>query len=145
MPSAYESFWTHESYAFVGHSKKMNFPKISFGEAKKQKSKVFAVDPSADTILEEKTYPDLKSLPEKVEAVVLEVPKDEVLSWVQQVVDAGIKNLWIHMECDTPEAVKLAKDNGINVLTGTCAVMYLKQGFSYHSIHKWIMKMLKKY
>jgi hypothetical protein len=31
------------------------------------------------------------------------------------------------------------------MLTGTCAVMYLTQGFTYHSIHKWLNKVLGKY
>jgi len=36
MASAHEAFWTHSSYAFVGHSaKKKGFPRISYGEAKK--------------------------------------------------------------------------------------------------------------
>ena len=32
-----------------------------------------------------------------------------------------------------------------NVYGGTCAVMYLTPGFTYHSIHRWIMKAVRKY
>ena len=53
--------------------------------------------------------------------------------------------LWIHMTRETPEAVNLARERGLTVLTGTCAVMYVKPGFSYHSIHKWINKLIGKY
>ena len=28
---------------------------------------------------------------------------------------------------------------------GTCAVMYVTPGFTYHSVHKWIMKLVNKY
>ena len=49
------------------------------------------------------------------------------------------------MAHDTPEAVALAKEKGINLRTGTCAVMYLNPGLSYHSIHKLIMKATGKY
>src|SRR4030067_482385 len=127
MTSAHEAFWTHSSYAFVGHSAKKGFPRISYGELKKQGKKIFAVDPSVEQIDGDKTYPDLRSLPEKVDAVVVEVPREETLDWVRQAADAGIKNVWVHANRDTPEALELAKQKGLNVLTGTCAVMYVAQ------------------
>ena len=131
--------------AFVGHSTEKDFPALSYGELKKQGKKVFAVDPSVDQVAGDKTYPDLASLPEKVDAVVLEVPKQETEDWVAKAADAGIQNLWIHMNRDTPEALALAKERGMKVHTGTCAVMYVTQGFSYHSLHKWINQLLRKY
>jgi predicted CoA-binding protein len=145
MASAHEMFWTRSTYAFVGHSAKKGFPRISYGELKKGGKKAFAVDPSVDQIDGDKTYPDLRSLPEKVDGVVIEVPREETLDWVRQAADAGIKNVWVHMNRDTPEALALAKEKGLNIVTGTCAVMYVTQSPSYHSIHKWLNKLLGKY
>ena len=145
MSSEYEEFWNHSSYAVVGHSAVKPFPKLSYGELKKQGRKVFAVDPSVDQIEGDTTFPDLDSLPEKVEAVVLETPREETEDWVRKVADAGIKNVWIHMARETPEAVALARERGLEVLTGTCAVMYVKKGFSFHSIHRFFRKVSGKY
>jgi predicted CoA-binding protein len=145
MPTEHEEFWTNSSFAFVGHSAAKGFPTLSYGELKKQGKKVFAVDPSVDEIAGDKTYPDLASLPEKVDAVVLELPKQETEDWVAKAADAGIQNVWIHMNRETPEALALAGERGIKVHTGTCAVMYVKQGLSYHSLHKWINQLLGKY
>lgn len=145
MPSDYERFWTNSSFAVVGHSAKGDFPKLSYRQLKKLGKKVFAVDPSAQTIEGDKAYPDLASLPEKVEAVVIETPKEETRDWVTRAADAGIRNVWLHMGCETPEALALGRQKGLNVLHGTCAVMYLIPGFSFHSIHKWIAKLLGKY
>jgi predicted CoA-binding protein len=145
MPSDYENFWTKSSYAVVGHTAKKGFPKITYGELKKSGKKVFAVDPSVEAIGGDKAYPDLASLPEKVEAVIIEVPKEETRGWVAKAADAGIANIWIHQRRDTPEALELAREKGLDVCHGTCAVMYVVPGFSYHSIHKWINKMLGKY
>ena len=58
---------------------------------------------------------------------------------------AGLRDVWIHMAHDTPEAVTLAKESGINLRTGTCAVMYVTPGLTYHSLHKAIMKLAGKY
>ncbi len=145
MASAHEAFWTRSRYAFVGHSAKKGFPRISYAQAKKSGKKVFAVDPSVNQIDGDKTYPNLRSLPRKVDGVVLEVPREETLDLVKQAADAGIKNIWIHMNRETPEALEFARKKGLNVLTGTCAVMYVAQGFTYHSIHKWLNKLLRKY
>jgi predicted CoA-binding protein len=145
MPSEYERFWTSPSYAVVGHSAKGDFPKITYRELKKSGKKVFAVDPGADIVERDKAYPDLAALPEKVEAVIIETPKEETGDWVARAADAGIRNVWIHMGCETPEALELARERGLNVRHGTCAVMYLIPGFSFHSIHKWINKLLGKY
>ena len=145
MASAHEAFWTHSSYAFVGHSAKKPFPRISYGAAKRGGKKVFAVDASVEQIDGDKAYPNLRSLPEKVDAVVLEVPREETLELVRQAAAAGIKHVWVHMNRETPEAIEFGKHKGLTILTGTCAVMYVAQGFTYHSIHKWLNKLLGKY
>ena len=65
--------------------------------------------------------------------------------YIRASADAGIQDVWIHMARETPEALALAKEKGLNTRSGTCAVMYLDPGPSYHSIHKWIMKLAGKY
>ncbi len=145
MGSAHEAFWTHSSYAFVGHSAKAPFPRISYGAVKKQGKKTFAVDPSVAQIDGDEAYPNLRSLPERVEAVVVEVPREETLEVVRQAADAGIRDVWVHMGRDTGEARALAAERGLNLLTGTCAAMYVTPGFTYHSIHKWVNRALGKY
>ncbi len=145
MTSTHEAFWSHASFAFVAHSARKPFPKLSYRELKKQGRKVFPVDPSVAEVEGDATFPDLASLPEKVEAVVLESPREETADWVRQAADAGIRNVWIHMNRDTPEALEVARERGLDVHTGTCAVMYVKPGFSYHSLHKWINQALGKY
>jgi hypothetical protein len=41
---------------------------------------------------------------------------------------------------ETPEALKLAEDRGLEVCAGTCAVQYLGGGFP-HSIHRALRKL----
>ena len=145
MPSNYEKFFDADLFAVVGSSSKMKFPVLSYRGLKNLSKTVYPVDPATSTIDGDKVYKSLNDLPEKVERVIIEVPKQEIMNWIKQAVSAGIQDAWIHMGCDTKETVKLAKDNNINLRTGTCAVMYVTPGPSYHSIHKWIMKILGKY
>jgi predicted CoA-binding protein len=143
MPSNYETFWTLDRYAVVGNSAKAPFPKLTHGGLKVRGKTVYAVDPGTEQVEGDPAYDDLDALPGPVDAVVLEVPRDETAHWVRRVADAGIKDLWIHQRRETPEALALARQSGINVRHGSCAVMYLQGG--YHSIHKWINKLLGKY
>jgi predicted CoA-binding protein len=145
MASDYESFWEHQSYAVVGHSAERDFPRLTYGGLKQNGKTVYPVDPSVDQIDGDPTYPDLNALPNPVDAVVLEVPKPQTKDWVQKVVDHGVKELWVHMDTETLEALELARSNGIHVRSGTCAVMYLRRGFTYHSIHRIINQLLGKY
>lgn len=145
MTSAHEAFWTHSSFAFVGHSAKKGFPALSYGEAKKLGKKVFAVDASVAQVGGDKTYPDLGSLPEPVEGVVLEVPREETAEWVRRAAAAGVKDVWIHANRETPEALAVAESAGLKVLTGNCAVMYLSRGLNQHAVHRWMSRLAGKY
>jgi hypothetical protein len=144
MPSHFETFFDHQSFAVVGHSAKKPFPALTYGGLKKQGKKVFAIDPSTETIEGDSAYADFEALPGDVEAVVIEVPREETLGWIEKVAAAGIKNVWLHMSADTPEALALAKKEGLDVRHGTCAVQYVDGRFP-HSIHKLIRKVLKRY
>ena len=93
----YESFWNLDSYAFIGNSAKKPFPAMSYGALKETGKTVFPVDPSVDTIAGDSTFNDLASLPESVQGVVIEVPREETKDWVGQAAAQGIKHVWIHM------------------------------------------------
>lgn len=140
MTSNHEQFWSAERYAVVGHSASKPFPKLTYNALKKAGRTVFAVDPEADTIEGDPAWHTLDALPESVDAVVIEVPKEESAAWVAQAVRLGLKDVWLHMNADSDEAKALAKEAGINLRTGTCAVMYLTQGVSIHGFHRWIRK-----
>ena len=65
--------------------------------------------------------------------------------WIRKAADAGIRHVWIHMNRETPEALAVAKERGLDVLTGTCAVMYVEPGFTYHTLHKWVNQLTGRY
>lgn len=145
MTSRHQQFWQSSSFAFVGNSAKKGFPRLSYGKTKALGKKVFAVDPSLSEIESDRAYPDFGELPEKVEAAVIEVPREETAEWVKRAADAGVERIWIHAHRDTPEAVALGKERGLELLTGACAVMYVNRAPSVHSIHKLIAKLTGRF
>lgn len=146
MPSSREEFWNLSSFAFIGDSRSDRaFPKFSYEGAKKLGKTVYAVDPAGGTVVGDEVYPDLASLPAPVEAAVLEVPREATADWVRRIAKAGIKNVWIHQLTETPEALQIARKRGLRTEHGTCAVMYVRPGFSGHAIHRFIMKLTRKF
>ena len=89
MPSNYQSFWKHDRYAVVGHSAKANFPMLTYRGLKELGKTVFAVDPSVKQIDGDTAFADLCPLPEPVDAVILEVPKQETKGWVARAATSG--------------------------------------------------------
>lgn len=144
MPSDYETFFDHRSFAVVGHSADKPFPILTYRGLQKRGKRAFAVDPSVETIDGEPAYPDFDALPEPVEAVVIELPRDQTRAWIAKAAAAGIEDVWLHMSADTPEALELARAEGLRVRHGTCAVQYLDGGFP-HNVHKLIRKLLGRY
>ena len=100
--------------------------------------RVYAVNPRLSIYEGAPCYPDLKSIPEKPDAVfILASPKvtDQI---VQQCVELGIKHVWMHcmmgtkpglaasMTSVSQEAVEMCRANGIAVIPGTCPNQFLK-------------------
>lgn len=141
MPSQHETFWLAETFAVVGHSELKPFPVLTYKALRQMPGKtVYPIDSSRDRIEGDTAFDDLASLPERVDAVVLEVPKEETADWIDRAAAAGIRDVWIHMGRETPEAMALAEEKDLNVRTGTCAVQYLTGGFP-HNVHRLLRKL----
>ncbi len=52
----------------------------------------------------------------------------------------GIGKVWTHMGRDTPEALDLARERGVEVCHGTSAVQYVRGGFP-HNMHRALCKL----
>ncbi len=144
MDSDYQKFWEYKSFAVIGNSKNRPFPKFTLAGLLNSGKTAYPVDPAVDNIEGTAAFSSLSELPGPVEAAVIEVQKEETLAGVEAVVTSGIKNLWIHMGTETPEAIKAANDAGLNLCYGTCAVMYVNNS-GIHKFHGWINKLFKKY
>ena len=139
-----KDFLAQKKIAVVGVSDKRETGcNLSYRKFKQAGYQVFAVNPRITTFEGDPCYPDLKSLPEKPEAVfILASPKVTDLI-VQQCVDLGVKHIWMHcmmgtkpglvtsMSSVSPEAVRLARENGIAVIPGSCPNQFIKPDFGH--------------
>lgn len=143
--SKYEQFFQGSSFAVIGNSKRKSFPLLTYGGLRSMGKTVYPVDlGGAITIGGDAAYLSLGALSKPVDAVVIEVPRDQTLEAVKQVEEAGIADVWLHMRTETAEALAFCRDHGINVRHGSCAVMYTGAG-SYHRVHRGLAKLFRKY
>jgi hypothetical protein len=139
-----QGFLARKKIAVVGVSDKRDTGcNLAYRKFKENGYQVFPVNPRLSAFDGAPCYPDLKSIPDKPDAVfILASPKvtDQI---VQQCVDLGIKHVWMHcmmgtkpglaagMTSVSQEAVEVCKANGIAVIPGACPNQFLDPDFGH--------------
>lgn len=82
--------------------------------------KVYPVNPSTDTIFGVKAYPDLASLPEKVDVVQIFRPAADVPPIVDEAIRIGAKVVWMQIGTWNLEAAEKAWAAGLKVVMNRC-------------------------
>lgn len=78
----------------------------------------YPVNPNAATVLGNPAYPDLRSLPEPVEAVSIITPPPVTERVVEDAIAAGIRHVWMQPGAQSQKAVVRAREAGLNVIYG---------------------------
>jgi predicted CoA-binding protein len=141
-----KNFLAQKKIALVGVSERRDTGcNTAYRKFKEAGYKVYAVNPHTATFEGDACYPDLKSIPDKPEAVFILANPAVTEQIVRQCVDLGIKNVWMHclmgtkpglaagMTSVSPEAVRLCRENGIAVIPGSCPNQFLSPDF-FHGL-----------
>ena len=104
---------------------------------------VYAVNPRISMYESAPCYPDLKSIPDALDAVFVLASPKVTEQIVRQCVELGIKHIWMHcmmgtkprlaagMTSVSQSAVDICKANGIAVIPGSCPNQFLKPDFGH--------------
>jgi len=87
---------------------------------KKQGYKIIPVNPKAREILGEVCYPELASIPDLVDVVVIFRRSDEVPGIVEEAVKIRAKAVWMQEGVINNEAAARAKESGLLVVMDRC-------------------------
>ena len=85
--------------------------------------KIIPVNPLKQEILGEKCYPDLKSVPEKIDIVDIFRRPDEIVPIVKEAIEIKAKAIWLQLGIVNREAAELARANGLLVVMDRCLKM----------------------
>jgi uncharacterized protein len=87
---------------------------------KEQGYRIFPVNPTAPEILGEKAYPDLSSIPEKVDVVQVFRKPEDVPPVVDEAIKIGAKVVWMQEGIRHEEAARKARAAGLQVIMDAC-------------------------
>ena len=133
-----KEFLAQKSVAVVGVSNKRDTGcNSNYQKFKKAGYRVYAISPNASSFDGDPCYPNLKSVPEKPNAVFILASPRVTEQIVRECVELGIKHVWMHclmgtrpgaggnMSSVSAEAVELCRKNGIAVIPGSCPSQFL--------------------
>jgi predicted CoA-binding protein len=139
-----QDFFAQKKIAVVGVSDQRETGcNLGYRKFKEAGYAVSAVNPRMTTFEGDPCYPDLKSIPDKPDAVFILANPKVTEQIVQQCVDLGIQRVWMHclmgtkpglaanMTSVSQDAVQMCRDNGITVIPGACPNQFLKPDFGH--------------
>lgn len=89
--------------------------------------RILPVNPTIDSVLGEKSYPTLSDLPMKPDIVnVFRLPK-YIPAIVDEMLELGIRNLWVQLGIVNLEAAAKAEAGGIRVVMDRCIMIEHRQ------------------
>ena len=109
---------------------------------------VFATNPKADEVEGDVCYPDLASIPDGVDAVVVATPPDAAVEIVRQCSDLGVSKVWMHRSFGqgsvSDAAVEDCWKRGISVIPGGCPMMFCEPVDVAHKCMRWFLKATRR-
>ncbi len=143
MDAKIQNFVECKRLAVVGVSRSdRKFGNAAYRELKQRGYQVYAVNPSMQKIDDDPCYPDLETVKDKVDGVVVIVAPAQGIEVLKQAAAAGIRNVWIQQMGDTPELLQTGQQLGLQMVSGKCILMYAQPVGSFHAWHRGFMRLI---
>ena len=88
---------------------------------------IIPVNPNLTQVLEEKAFPDLASIPEPVDLVLLFRRSEDVYPFVEQAIQIGAGAVWMQLGIADEKAAALASNAGLDVVMDACMLVEHKR------------------
>lgn len=108
---------------------------------------VVAVNPNAERVEDDLAYPDLTSVPGRIDAVVVASRPEHSLDAVHECVELGVEYVWLHQGLGAGsvdvEAIRFGRDHGLTVIDGGCPLMYPPASDPAHRVIKVLTRLTR--
>ncbi len=144
MKEAVEDFLAQKRIAVAGVSRNGSQPaNFIYRKLRGAGYQVFAVNPSAKELEGDRCYPDLASIPETVDGVVIATHPKATLNVVHECEELGISRAWMHRSFGqgsvSKSAVEFCRENGITCIAGGCPMMFCPPVDMPHRCMRWVL------
>lgn len=149
LNEAVSDFLAQERLAVAGVSREGKLPaNLIFRKLRAAGYQVYPVNPKAEEVEGVPCYPDLASVPARLQGVVVATPPHSSEAVVRECIALGIPRVWMHRafgEGSVSEAaVEACRSAGISVIPGACPMMYVDPVDVGHRCFRWILGALGK-
>lgn len=129
--------------AGVSHNPK-KFGYILFKTAMEKGYFVTPVNPKGGVIDGVQCVESVSGLSADIRNLVIATHKRDSAKVMKEAIAKGIRNIWIQNGCESAEAIKLANENNINLVSKSCFLMYAWP-LGFHKFHQTVSKWFGKY
>jgi uncharacterized protein len=138
-------FLDSKKFAIAGVSRNTKkFGHIVYKTLKDKGYNVFPVNPNADLFDGNICYRSIEDLPADVKNLLVLTHKRDTETVIKKAIAKGIKNIWVQQGCETENAIQIASDSDINLVSKACILMYTEpKGF--HKFHRAIARWTGSY
>ena len=145
MRQATERFLSRRRIAVTGVSRngRDHGANVVYQRLRERGYEVYAINPNAGTVEGDTSYPDLKSVPGGVEAVVIGTRAETAEATMRECVELGIDAVWMHRGFGPGSVSAAATDygrrNGVTVIDGGCPLMYGPTADTGHKVMRCLL------
>ncbi len=139
MDPSVERFIAARRLALVGASRrKRGFGNLARAELAARGYEVVLVHPEAKEIDGEPCRPSLAAVRDQVDGVLVAVPSRAAPAVLRDAAAAGLKRVWLQQGAESPEALALAGELGLDLVAKRCVLMYAPPVKGIHGFHRAI-------
>ncbi len=140
-----DNFLSADTLAIAGASRnEKSFSASLINHLRLKGYNVMSVNPNfEETNLAKSEFKSIADLPKEANNIVVLTSPSRTASVVRQAIEKGVKNIWIQQKSETPEAILLCDEAGINLISHHCIFMF-SQAQGVHKFHYNIMRFFGK-
>lgn len=137
-----ESFLSSKKIAIAGVSRdSKKFGHTVFKELSLKGFDVYPINPNASSLGGTPCFQSISALPSDVRNLLILTPKAQTTGLVKEAVSTGMSGIWIQQMSETSEAIQIAEENKINLISKQCILMWAEPVKSIHRFHRNLKKL----
>jgi len=140
-----EDFVSEKNFLFYGISAaKGKFGNLVLKHLNDNGYNVFPIHPELKQVFGIDCFKSPADVNQQMKCAITILGAENTERAVDELIKYGIKKIWIQQRSGSDKAIKMCEENGIEVISDECIMMFTDPITVIHGIHKWINKITGK-
>lgn len=149
VPPAVRAFLDGQRFVVAGVSRSGGAPaNLIFRRLRDTGHEVVPLNPNASEVEGQRCYPDLQSVPGRIDGVMVVTHPSVAVDVVRAALERGIRHIWFHRSFGSgsvsSDAVALCRARGVEPIVGGCPLMYCPPVDPGHRFFRWWLRLLNR-